>query len=636
MRLPIRWKLILAIVLPLLLIASVVMWFTFERINNYAMARTQQQVTDQARYFAARLNDRFARVAQVAQGTAGVLEILDTADIELFYQLLEANLEQDPLISGAAIVLEDTRSESQQTVIAPTVYRSNEGSVRGDMAGANNAVMERTWYRQVRDTGQARWSGPYRNGEAGDRLINTYAMPIYRNGHYAGMTMVDISLGNLDELIDFGNDRGHDFVIVNAHGQFISHPDPDMIWRGSVAVTAGQTDNPALQALAHELTSGGTGVIKVREPAVLQSEELHWVFYAPVAITGWGFAMAVPEREILGFLNSQFKVAAIGITLMIALVIVCVLIIGTSLTRPLTRLSRGVNELARGDLNMEIEGINSSDEIGDLARGFNSMVGRLRRHVYALTREVAARESWESEMKFAHQVQVSLMPAGSPAFPDRDELELCGVYRPARHVAGDFFDYFMLDDNRLFLIIADVSGKGMASALLMAVTRTIVRNQARSGKTPAEILGEANRLLIETNMPSLFVTMFIASYSIDSGEITYANAGHPRPFKICCDDKVTRFGDTTGTIVGMLEEAEFTEAHERLNPGDYLVLYTDGVTDARSPDGEFLGEDNFIDLLRTYIGKPVEEICEHIVDILQGYQGNSLKDDTTLLVLKRN
>jgi len=130
--------------------------------------------------------------------------------------------------------------------------------------------------------------------------------------------------------------------------------------------------------------------------------------------------------------------------------------------------------------------------------------------------------------------------------------------------------------------------------------------------------------------------MFIASYSIDSGEITYANAGHPRPFKICCDDKVTRFGDTTGTIVGMLEEAEFTEAHERLNPGDYLVLYTDGVTDARSPDGEFLGEDNFIDLLRTYIGKPVEEICEHIVDILQGYQGNSLKDDTTLLVLKRN
>jgi len=95
------------------------------------------------------------------------------------------------------------------------------------------------------------------------------------------------------------------------------------------------------------------------------------------------------------------------------------------------------------------------------------MVGRLRRHVYALTREVAARESWESEMKFAHQVQVSLMPAGSPAFPDRDELELCGVYRPARHVAGDFFDYFMLDDNRLFLIIADVSGKGMASALLM-------------------------------------------------------------------------------------------------------------------------------------------------------------------------
>ncbi|MCG8325191.1 MAG: SpoIIE family protein phosphatase [Thiotrichales bacterium] len=345
--------------------------------------------------------------------------------------------------------------------------------------------------------------------------------------------------------------------------------------------------------------------------------------------------MSVPEAEILGFLMSQIHRGVLGLMLMVALVIICILFISTNLTRPLTKLSEGVRELARGDLNLEIKGINSSDEIGELARGFNSMVAQLRRHVHALTREVAVRESYESEMEFAHQVQASLLPSDYPAFPEFDQFELYGIYRPARHVAGDFFDFFKLDDDQLILVIGDVSGKGMASALFMAVTRTIVRNQARSGKSPAEILCEANRLLIEAGMHSLFVTMFIARYAVNSGEITYANAGHPPPYKICRDNSVSKFGETTGTIVGMLEEAQFCDVGAKLQVDEWLVLYTDGVPDARSPDGEFFGEDNFIDLLGICAGKSVKELCEYTVDVLQGYQGNSLKDDTTLLVIKR-
>ncbi len=638
MRLSIRWKLILSIVAPLLIIAAVVMWFTFERINRYAVERMQVFVTEQARNYAARLDNRFTRVAQVAHGTAAALENMDMPDETVLYALLRAHLGRDPLIYGSAIAFEPYRYSPERELYAPYVYRQGGGPGSIDISAQayDYTQPEYAWFHRARTEGSSGWNVPYFDTVAGNVLMNTYAVPFYRNGDFTGVVTVDVALADLDELVDIGNEEGYPYIIVNADGQFLSHPDPDMIWKGSVAKNADDLANPLLQSFADDLLSGESGVVQVREPGLFQSDEIFWIFYAPIETTGWAFAMAVPESEILGFLNSQIQRGVIGLVVMIVLVILCVLIIGTSLTRPLTRLNEGVKELARGDLNLEIRGIDSTDEIGELARGFNDMVAQLRRHVHALTRETAARESYESEMQFANQVQASLLPAGTLAFPELPQFDLYGINRPARHVAGDFFDFLMLDGQHLMLVIADVSGKGMASALLMAVTRTIVRNQARSGKGPAEILCDANRLLIETNMQSLYVTMFIACYNIDTGDITYANAGHPRPFKLCCDDQVTKFGDTTGTIVGMLEDAEYTEATGHLDPGDFLVLYTDGVPDARAPDGRFFGEENFIDLLRICTGKSVKEICEYTVDVLVGYQANELKDDTTLLVIRRN
>jgi len=638
MRLTIRWKLILSIVAPLLIIAAVVMWFTFDRIIQYSTERNHDLVTEQARYYAARLNDRFSRVALIAQGTANAIANMPLASEAAIYELLRANLVQDPLVYGSAIAFEPGEYKKDIELFAPYVFRQGDGLASMDIGseGYDYTTLEWAWFAVTRARGTAHWSDPYLDEGAGNILMNTYSVPFYREGRFAGVTTVDVSLKDMASLIDFGNVRNYPFIIVDASGRFISHPDPDMIWNGSVTGNAERFSNPVLNEFAEKLVSGQAGMIKVKDPELFQSDEMFWIFYAPIEMTHWAFAMVVPESEILGFLNSQLRRGVIGLVIMITLIIICVLIIGTSLTRPLTVLNNAVKGLARGDLNLEITGIQSRDEIGELASGFNAMVAQLRRHMHALTREVAVRESYESEMEFANQVQASLLPSDSQSFPELDQFDLYGINRPARHVAGDFFDFFMLDNHRLILVIADVSGKGMASALLMAVTRTIVRSQARSGKTPVQILYDANRLLIETNMRSLYVTMFIASYDILSGHIIYANAGHPRPFKVCCDDKVTKFGDTTGTIVGMLEEAEFSEASEQLDPGDVLVLYTDGVPDARSPDGQFFGEENFIDLLKICTGKTAREICEYTVDILIGYQGNILKDDMTLLVIKRN
>lgn len=638
MRLSIRWKLILSIVLPLLVIATVVMWATFSRMNRFSIERMQYLVTEQAQHFATRLDDRFSKIVLIAKSSAHALSLLPVNDEQYIQQILNASLESDSLVFGSSVLLEADEPGGSEEVVVKRLYRDTSGgistlnaSIESIEVGANA-----TWLQNLIDSPPSNWHEPYLDEYAQGSLVISYSEPLQRRGVYAGVITVDVILQDIADRIDIGNDNDYPFVIVDAMGRFISHPNPEMIWNGDVSSRSEELNNPELMKLANELISGQSGVVKVSEPALFQSDAVFWIFYAPIQSTGWSLAVVVPEVDILSFRDSQFQRGVIGLVIMIGLVIVSVLIIGTSLTRPLTTLSEGVQELAQGDLNVEIRNVNSSDEIGELARGFNSMVAQLRRHVYALTRETAARESYESEMQFANQVQASLLPDITQAFTDNGEFELFAINRPARHVAGDFFDFFMLDNHQMILVIADVSGKGMASALLMAVTRTIVRNQARSGKSPAAILSEANRLLIETNMKSLFVTMFIARYDISTGDVVYANAGHPRPFKLCCDDNVSKFGDTTGTIVGMLEDIEFTENSEHLNPGDYLVLYTDGVPDARSPDGEFFGEENFIDLLKICSGKTAREICEYTVDVLVGYQANKLKDDTTLLVLKRS
>jgi len=190
-------------------------------------------------------------------------------------------------------------------------------------------------------------------------------------------------------------------------------------------------------------------------------------------------------------------------------------------------------------------------------------------------------------LQVARETQQALLPNTFPAFPERKEFELHAVSKAARHVAGDYFDFFLVNPKTLAFVIADVSGKGMAAALVMAVTRTIIRNLANSGKTPAAILAETNELLRESHGGSAFLTIFLCFYNTANGRIIYANGGHSPPLCIGKNGSISQVGAATGTIVGMLEKQEYANAELRLQPGETLLFYTDGLTEARSPDGEF-------------------------------------------------
>ncbi|NLE40114.1 MAG: serine/threonine-protein phosphatase, partial [Pirellulaceae bacterium] len=192
----------------------------------------------------------------------------------------------------------------------------------------------------------------------------------------------------------------------------------------------------------------------------------------------------------------------------------------------------------------------------------------------------------------------------------------------------------MVDRRTLAVVMADVSGKGIPAAIYMAVTRTTLRLFASPDKTPARVVAEVNRSLASENNNEMFVTLFLAYYDIESGELTYANAGHVPPYVLREGGRLDSL-EPTGPLVAPFADAVFEDARCRLEPGDQLILYTDGVTEAMSADGKFYGEERFKAFLHLRDEDRQDDVCQGILDEIREFSRGELSDDATLLVLRR-
>ncbi|HSR63111.1 MAG TPA: SpoIIE family protein phosphatase [Gammaproteobacteria bacterium] len=630
MRLSLRWKLILSIVGPLVVLTILVMWFTVNSLYEFSIERVRDLTLQRARDDASQLDASFRIVAQVAHANAALMEKTTAPERKFMREILEAAVASNSLVHGAAIRFNNTSSGTGDDPFNAYVFL-DEGELHfleGDRLGED-------WLSQKYENNSPGWSEPYHETAANDRLIERYTVPFSREDVFQGIVAVDVALDVLQSQVmrEYLGDRL--FIILSPSGRYIAHPDRDKVMDETLRNQARMSGDPGLIKLAEDMVRGNSGVIRVKN-LTSGVNGPYWIAYTPIRSAGWSFAAATPEEELLAFANKQIGRGVIGVLILIALVIICILWVGTHITRPITELAAVVSEVGQGNFHVKVTGTQAQDEVGDLARAFNEMVRQLNRHIHALTTEIASREAYESEMRVAREMQSALLPSALHPFPEHHEFELSAVNAAARHVAGDFFDYFFVGEDDLVLIIADVSGKGTPAAIVMAVTRTIIRNLAKSGASPSELLTETNRLLLQTDISPVFVTMFVAVYHPSNGRITYANAGHQPPYLLCNNSTLSKFGQATGTIVGMLDDAEYDECEAELLAGEALIVYTDGIPDARSPDGVFYGEAHFTSLLASCTGMNAAEICDIAISEITAFQAKSLADDITLLVLKRN
>jgi phosphoserine phosphatase RsbU/P len=267
----------------------------------------------------------------------------------------------------------------------------------------------------------------------------------------------------------------------------------------------------------------------------------------------------------------------------------------------------------------------------------SQMETMLQNYLKNLTETTAAKERIESELSIAHKIQMGILPRDIPAFPDHDDFDLYVIMEPAKEVGGDLYDYFMLDENRLFFLIGDVSDKGVPAALFMAVTKTLFKSNALSGNASVdEIMGKVNQDLSHGNPWQMFVTVFAGVLDLSTGEIIYSDGGHEPPIILRANKDPEIIKKKGGPALCFFEDYHYECGSLQLNPGDSIVLYTDGVTEAMNKERTLFGAERIKKALTGYQAvTPLEILTMGLFQNVKIFAGGEPQsDDIAILTIQ--
>ncbi|MEP4145611.1 MAG: SpoIIE family protein phosphatase [Halioglobus sp.] len=253
-----------------------------------------------------------------------------------------------------------------------------------------------------------------------------------------------------------------------------------------------------------------------------------------------------------------------------------------------------------------------------------------------LKRTRSARDRLESELNIGREIQMSMLPLTFPAFPEHQSFDIFATLHPAQQVGGDFYDMFLIDDSKLCFCVGDVSGKGVPAALFMAVTKTLIKSFAAHECSPARILEQVNGEQAVGNDSCMFVTILLAVLDINTGEMTYSNAGHNPPLLRRSGGEIERLDARHGPIIGAIEDLDYGEDRLVLQPGDLLYFYTDGINEAMNIDRELYGEHRLLETLESLQDDAVAETAvKATLNPVWAYQGDAPQaDDVTVLCIR--
>jgi sigma-B regulation protein RsbU (phosphoserine phosphatase) len=429
------------------------------------------------------------------------------------------------------------------------------------------------------------------------------------------------------------------FVFISADdGTLVSPPPPqraDLLRQHDAAT--GKTLRQRLQGIP---PGGKISAFQFSSDNAENPWDISAAYFKPL---GWTIVAAVPHND-LTYAARQLRnrlawvfLLALGVSLIVAWAW------SARLSRPLRELTDFARKLpeqdltAAADIPAHIERLprDQPDEVGRLAATFMFMHHHLREKIAQLLHETSSRERFESELNIAHSIQMGLLPIPLP----RDILDKIDVHAtmiPAKEVGGDLYDYFVLPDGRLCLAIGDVSDKGVPAALFMAVTRTLIRASAEDETDPAKLMERVNNRLSENNPNLMFVTLLIAVLDMDTGELVWTNAGHLPPCVVSADGSAKLLEGRGGPACGVQEDLPYTSCSTRLAPGDTLIGYTDGVTEALDPNGRLYGDPRLFARLSERVPDSAQDATDWVLGDVRAFaMGTEQSDDITLIAAKR-
>ena len=545
-----------------------------------------------------------------------------------------------------------------------TVDKSSDRRVDENNIPVTNDYSPRPWYIKAMQEQQICFSDVFSDARGRGLGIGCASPYFNSNGEIAGIVGAGKFLTTINEIVRSTKigESGIAFVMNNKTGQVIfSSKDEGIFTRDN---DTDFSNDPSLfdnsdenfVAVIKDMAAGNTDMKLTNI-----NGESFYLAYTPLTNSDWSFAIAMAESEVsapaevnkemiesstnsfVGLLNDSIKLMII--TMLIAFLVIMALVpfagnkVAAAISKPILTLSDGVREIASGNLDKKLE-IHTGNEIEHLAVCFNAMTDELKTYMNNLTKITAEKERIATELSVATNIQLAMLPKDFNF--NRSDFEIFATMNAAKEVGGDFYDFYLLDEDHLVITMADVSGKGIPAALFMATSKTILKNFATFATNAddyAAVISCANNQLCADNSEMMFVTVFFGVLEISTGKFIFVNGGHNPPIVYHAKDNTCEYLQVKKNFVlGAMEDMNFKQQEIYLEKGDFIFTYTDGVNEAMNINHEEYTAERLLDFMNKIdCNAPLPELLKNIrADVAEHVGDADQSDDITMLALRLN
>lgn len=586
------------------------------------------------------IETQLVRVSSVVDNFGKTIELRlkeGSLSYDDFQTMTSILVDQNPNIVGSIVALKPYYFSTDEYC---AIYSTKPDGkvVTSKLGGVDYDYFTADWYLVPMLTGKSYWTDPYVEEEAASTEMTTYSYPL-RNaeGDIVGVYTADIALKEINDYVNSFQIYENSYnVLIARNGLYLSHGDKSKIMCESAYTDAIAYHSETLEKMAHDASKGirGWGVLG---DAYKDYEHALLAFYLPVTASNWTLGSICPVPVVFAATyemgNKFIRISAIMFFILFGLTVYII----TRLSSPLKAFAKSARDIADGNWTADLPNITVKDELYQMRESFRYMQKSLISQMSELKSTTAAKERVEGELNIARNIQMSMIPKIFPPYPDRTDIDIYAFMRPAKEVGGDLYDFF-LADNKFYFTLGDVSGKGVPAALFMAVSRSIFRTIAQPAGKPDLIVRGMNAAISGDNEANMFVTLFVGILDLNTGLLSYCNAGHNPPVVMRADGSDTDFLKMEGRKnlpIGLFEDAPYDKHELQLNSHDTLFLYTDGLTEAENSKAELYSDPRLVNLLRS-VGShiPMRDLLDNVLaDVEAHAAGAAQSDDLTMMAM---
>jgi sigma-B regulation protein RsbU (phosphoserine phosphatase) len=590
--------------------------------------------------------------ARLAAGVDAVIRPMEGGIRTVAYQLEEVDsplaqypqrirgiLAAWPDVYGSTIAVEVGNGVAGAKPFAPYFFRRGGGIGYSDLALASYGYRELPWYRRAADSLRPVWSLPYFDAGGGDIWMVTYSVPFFRKEADARRVLAGVVTADLD--LQWVTEAAANVPLGPIGMGWLLSPPAKESFVAPVGDSAQRFEQFEATMDQAAIRGFGEGMLArqvtfERLPAAVVPRDAY-LAVRHLETLDWRLMLVVPRMELLAearaLLNRQLALGAIGLLILVA----AISLVAAGIARPVHALAESVSKAREEDVDFELPAVSRHDEVGVLTEALRRLRDSLQRHIQLRAESLAEQARLEHELEIAASIQQSMLPRRDSAAALPTAARVAAALLPAKQVGGDLYDYFELRDGNILFAVGDVSDKGIPAALFMARLSALLRVLGAAGEMPDRLLAGVNSRLVEGNDAAMFVTLGCGVLNVETGRIRYASAGHDAPLLRTLEGNVIPLTAENGPAIGIEATVDYRLTEGFMAPGDTLVLFTDGVTEAEASDGSLFGVERLVALLGDAPDGDPAALVRRIVDTVATHaSGFRASDDLTVMAVSLN